>query len=139
MPRRVGQKFLSEFERIFASSLGQLIDKTFDNVAVLRIPDGAPKAHRYAGFSQNVFTEKIRNAVLHLNDAFDRTIIKTILHGARKKPRHNRRADDTAFPSDWPAVRIQARSDFRIGRWPVEVMLHVVFARPGHLDGCAGP
>ena len=72
-----------------------------------------------------IFDADIRNAVEHGRDAVDAVAIHAILQTGEG------RRDDARSPRDGPAVGIETGRKARQRSGPVDVVLHVVFARPG--------
>jgi hypothetical protein len=54
--------------------------------------------------------------------------------GRERRPRHDRLADDAVLPGDQVAVRVQPGLHRVVVGRPVAAALHVVLARPQHLD-----
>ena len=74
---------------------------------------------------------EIRNGVFQIDDAFHAGAIHAVAQSAK------RRADHARVPGDRPAVGVQRARELRVGRGAIQIVLHIVLARPGELHRLA--
>ena len=94
-----------------------------------------PEADRDSRVHQLKINQYVRNFVGNAVQAFDAAMIEIVLE--RAESGQKRRRGDTARPDHRPAVRVQTRRASHMRNHAVVIVLHIVFARPGHLGRCS--
>src|SRR5207249_862846 len=80
-----------------------------------------------------VIAKEIWDGVLAFDNSFNGASVEPILHGSGEIALDERWAHHAAFPGHRRAGFVEPARQLRVRRGAVKVVLHIVFARPGHL------
>jgi hypothetical protein len=136
MTRVLLQHSEAELDGVFARFLGEDVDHVLGCVRSVRCADRSPPEHRHADGLGMQLDLKIGNSVGQRRRAFHRGRVDAVLdHPLRKwSSGDDRLADDAMLPSDDVAILVEASLNPMNVDWAVITTLHVIFARPKHLD-----
>ena len=125
--RVFAQKLPPELDGIPPCGVGELVQKAFRGEGILRRAYRAPMTDRNRNGRTAVVHEDVRNVVRHVGGAIRRARVhapRAVSHG---------RGHDAQLPGGHATLRVKATLETVVGRRPVEILLHIFFARPNHL------
>ena len=133
---RLRQQRAAKLVRVLLAGVRQFIDKGLAEEAVLRVVHGAPEADRDGGVAHHVADLEGGYGVAHvgLEQAVHHRDVLAVAHELRRQAGEDRRAAQAYLPADQAAVAVEAGGLPGDDDGPVEVVPHVLFARPDHLD-----
>ena len=135
----------AELERVLAGRPRHFVHEAFHVDGVLVGVDAAPRADRHVRVAHRVLDEQVRHGVAELRVAglFGVALELAIVLAVRRSP-----PGSTKALIDWPDTRtcsptsvalvVEAGGQLALRDRPVEVVRHVLFAAPDHLDRHAG-
>ena len=97
------------------------------------VPDRTPEADRHVRVLEHVVDPEVRDAVDLVRRAFERDRIEPVLDELREHPAHDRGRHAAVLPGDDPTAVVDPDLDPVQASRTVEVVLHVLFARPDQL------
>ena len=133
-PGRIPQQTPPDFQRVLATQEGKLIQEALCEERVLRITHRAPERRRNPRVGFPPIDKDVRDGVFQRVDTLHRRAVYRTASSATKK----RRAGDLGRQRHRPALCIHGTGKFHIRSRTIQVMLHIVFARPGELHGRSG-
>ena len=140
MLRVLAHEGAAEFERVLAGRPCHLVDEAFHVHAVLVGVDAAPRADRHVRIAHRVLDEQVRHGVAELRVTgllgvpLELAHVLAVDDGRLIRERVDRLPGHAHVQPDEIAVRVEAGRHPALRDRPVEVVRHVLFAAPDHLD-----
>ena len=131
------EKLKPQRHGIFPRGFRHLVEEGLDGIGRVGGPHRAPPQHRNPGLHGGEAHGEVGDGIGNVGRALDGCEVDPVLHrhAFEQRARHDRLPDDVVRPRDDVAVSIEAGLHrVHIGR-AVAAALHVVVARPLHLDG----
>ncbi len=129
--RRFREQAPAKLERILAAGDGQFVQEALGEERVLRESDRTPVGGGDVDIGRMIIDMEIRDGVFQIDDAFHAGAIHAVAQSAKG------RADHARVPSHRPAVFVQRAGELGVGRGAIQIVLHIVLARPGELHRLA--
>ena len=134
----------AELQGVLAGSARHFVHEALEIDGVLVGVDAAPGADRHMRVAHGVFDEQVRHSVAELRVAGRRgialqlPIVLAVGHRSRIDERVDRLPRDAQVQGDEIVGGVQPSRQPALRDRPVEVVHHVFFPRPDHLDRHAG-